>query len=110
MAALPVILGTDRAEQLKGTNSVEVIRGLGDYDEIVNGRGKDVVRGGTGMDNLVRYGGDTSVDRFSGGNNTVQSRDVPAVKDTVSCRAGTDTVYAGEADAVSGDCERVEAW
>ncbi len=110
MAALPVILGTDRAEQLKGTNSVEVIRGLGDCDEIVNGRGKDVVRGGSGMDNLVRYGGDTSVDRFSGGNNTVQSRDVPAVKDTVSCGAGTDTIYADKADVVSGDCERVKAW
>ena len=64
------------------------------------------------MDSLIGYGGDTSVDRFSGrgGNDTVQSGDVPVVRDTVSCGVGTDTVYADEADAVSGDCERVEAW
>jgi hypothetical protein len=40
----------------------------------------------------------------------VQSRDVPAVKDTVTCGAGTDTVYADKADVVSDDCERVKAW
>jgi Ca2+-binding RTX toxin-like protein len=64
------------------------------------------------VDNLIGYGGDTSVDRFhaGSGNDTVQSRDVPAVRDTVSCGAGTDTVYADKADTVSGDCERVKAW
>ncbi len=73
----------------------------------MDGRGKDVVYGG-GVDNHTGYGGDTPVDRFSGGgNDTVQSRDVPAVGDTVGCGAGTDTVYADKADAVSDDCERV---
>ena len=110
-AGSPLIVGTDRAEQPKGTNGAEEIRGLGGADEIVDGRGKDVVYGGGGVDNHTGYGGDTPVDRFSGGgNDTVQSRDVPAVGDVVGCGAGTDTVYADEADAVSGGCERVEAW
>ncbi len=112
LAALPLIVGTAAAEQLKGTNGAEEIRGLGGADEIVDGRGKDVIYGGGGVDNLIGYGGDTSVDRFhaGSGNDTVQSRDVPAVRDTVSCGAGTDTVYADKADTVSGDCERVKAW
>jgi Ca2+-binding RTX toxin-like protein len=78
----------------------------------VDGRGKDVVYGGSGVDNLIGYGGDTSVDRFSGGDgdDTVQSRDVPAVKDVVRCGTGTDTVYADKADTVSDACERVKAW
>jgi Ca2+-binding RTX toxin-like protein len=82
----PLIVGTDRAEQLKGTNGAEEIRGLGGADEIVDGRGRDVVYGGGDVDNLIGYGGDTSVDRFSGrgGNDTVQSRDVPAVGDAVA--------------------------
>ncbi len=52
------------------------------------------------------------MDRFYGGSggDTVQSRDVPAVKDTVDCGAGTDTVYADKADVVRDDCERVKAW
>ena len=110
LPALPLIVGTDHAEQLEGTNGAEEIRGLGGADEIVDGRGKDVVRGGRGVDNLIGYGGDTSVDRFSGGggNDTVQSRDIPALRDTVSCGTGTDTVYADKADTVSGDCERVK--
>ena len=111
LAALPLIVGT-AAEQLKGMNGAEEIRGLGGSDEIVDGRGRDTVYGGSGVDNLIGYGGDMSVDRFSGseGDDTVQSRDVPAVGDTVSCGTGTDTVYADKADAVSGDCERIKAW
>jgi Ca2+-binding RTX toxin-like protein len=112
LAALPLIVGTDRAEQIKGTRHAEEIRGLGGPDEIVDGRGKDAVYGGGGADDLIGYGGDTTVDRFSGGDggDTVQSRDVPAVKDVVRCGAGTDEVYADKADVISEDCERVKAW
>lgn len=111
LAGLPRIVGTDRAEQIKGTRSAEEIRGLGGPDEIVDGRGRDDVYGGSGADDLIGYGGDTTVDRFSGGggNDTVQSRDVPAAKDLVSCGAGSDKVYADKADFVSEDCERVKA-
>jgi hypothetical protein len=64
------------------------------------------------VDNLIGQGYDSSNDHFygDGGNDTIQSRDVPAVKDTVSCGTGTDTVYADKADLISGDCERVKVW
>ena len=112
LAALPLIVGTSHAEQIKGTRYAEEIRGLGGPDEIVDGRGKDAVYGGSGADDLIGYGGDTTVDRFSGGDgrDTVQSRDVPAVKDVVRCGTGTDKVYADKADVVSDNCERVKAW
>jgi len=112
LAALPVIFGTDHAEQIKGTRNAEEIRGLGGSDEIVDGRGKDAVHGGGGADDLIGYGGDASLDRFyaGSGNDTVQSRDVPAVKDVVRCGAGTDKVYADKGDVVSDNCERVKAW
>jgi hypothetical protein len=75
-----------------GTNKFEEIRDLAGQDEITDGFGKDFV-----------YGGDDSVDRFYGGagDDTVQSRDVPAAKDRV---------HADEADVVSSDCERLRAW
>jgi len=41
------------------------------------------------------------------GDATIQPGDVPASKDFVRCGPGIDTVYADEADVVSGDCERV---
>ena len=109
LAALPLLVGTDQAEQLKGTKNAEEIRGLGGGDEIVDGRGKDAVYGGSGVDNLIGYGGDTSMDRFyaGGGNDTIQSKDVPAVRDVVRCGTGTDIVSADKADLVSDDCERV---
>ena len=56
-----------------------------------------MVYGGKGKDNLVGYGGDTSLDRFYGGpgDDLMQPGDRPAVKDAVRCGPGTDTVYAG---------------
>ncbi len=107
-----VITGTEAGEQIKGTKAAETIDGLGGSDEITDGLGRDLVYGGTGADDLIGYGGDTSLDRFYGGrgNDIVQSRDVPAVKDVVSCGTGTDTVYADKADVVRGNCERVKAW
>jgi Ca2+-binding RTX toxin-like protein len=111
LAALPLIVGTSAGERITGTKNAEEIRGLGGADEITDGLGKDLVYGGKGADNLIGYGGDTSLDRFYGGqgNDIVQPRDVPAVKDVVSCGAGTDTVYADKADVVRDNCERVKA-
>jgi Ca2+-binding RTX toxin-like protein len=108
LAALPLIVGTNGGERIAGTNQAEEIRGLGGSDEISDGFGKDLAFGGMGGDNLIGTGGDTSVDRFYGGrgNDIFQPRDVPAVKDIVSCGAGTDTVYADKADVMASDCER----
>jgi len=52
------------------------------------------------------------VDRFYGraGGDTIQSRDIPAAKDHVSCGPGVDRVYADKADVVSGDCEKAKIW
>jgi hypothetical protein len=49
------------------------------------------------------------LDRFYGGpgDDLMQPGDRPSVKDAVRCGPGTDTVYADNKDAVSGDCERV---
>ena len=116
LAALPLIVGTNSGEQINGTKSAEEIRGLEGSDEISDeisdGLGADLVYGGIGADNLIGTASDTSVDRFYGGSggDIFQPRDVPAVKDMVSCGPGTDTVYAEKADVVGGDCEQVEAW
>src|SRR5215210_8140566 len=109
LAALPLIVGTNAAERITGTKNAEEIRGLGGSDEIADGLGKDLVYGGRGGDNLIGTGGDTSVDRFYGGagRDILQPRDIPAVKDYVSCGSGVDQVYADKADIISGNCEKV---
>jgi RTX calcium-binding nonapeptide repeat (4 copies) len=107
-----VLSGTDGEDQLNGMKGDDEIRGLGGPDEITDGPGRDLVYGGAEGDNLIGYGGDISVDRFYGGrgSDTLQTRDVPAVKDVVRCGAGIDTVYADKADVVFSDkCERVRA-
>ena len=113
LAALPLIVGTNAGERISGTKNAEEIRALGGSDEITDGLGGDLVYGNRGGDNLIGYGGDTSLDRFYGGrgNDIVQTRDVPAAKDVVSCGAGTDKVLAADKkDVVRDDCERVKAW
>jgi Ca2+-binding RTX toxin-like protein len=124
------IPGTDDTDIISGTGKSEHISGLGGddrlnggdgddliegglgSDELGDGSGRDIVNGNGGADNLIGQGGDTSADRFyaDSGRDTIQSRDVPAVKDTVECGAGTDTVYADKADVVADDCEQVRAW
>ena len=112
LADLPLIVGSNSGEQINGTSNAEEIRGLEGSDEISDGLSADLVYGGTGGDNLMGTASDTSVDRFYGGSgeDIFQPRDIPAVKDIVSCGPGTDTVYADKADVVGGDCEQVEAW
>jgi hypothetical protein len=109
VAELPLIVGTEKGEQIRGTRNAEEILGLGGADEITDGLGADLVYGGPGGDTLIGYGGDTSLDRFYGGSggDLIQPGDLPAVKDVVRCGGGTDTVYADKKDAVSDDCERV---
>ena len=102
------ISGLGGGDQINGNGGTDLVRGGPGRDELSDGRGRDTVYGGAGVDNLIGYG-DTSVDHFyaGGGDDTVQSRDVPAVKDVVSCGAGIDTVYADKADVVSDNCEHV---
>jgi Ca2+-binding RTX toxin-like protein len=112
LAALPRIVGTNSGEQINGTKNAEEIHGLEGSDEISDSLGADLVYGGIGGDNLIGTASDTSVDRYYGGSgeDIFQPRNVPAVKDMVSCGPGTDTVYADKADVVGGDCEQVKVW
>src|SRR5215208_6330494 len=77
-----LITGTDHTDFLTGTGKSEHILGLGGGDRLNGGGGADLV----------------------------QVRDVPAVKDSVDCGPGIDTVYADEADVVADNCERVKVW
>jgi Ca2+-binding RTX toxin-like protein len=116
-----IISGTEKSEHISGLGGDDRLNGGGGddliegglgSDELGDGSGRDIVNGNGGADNLIGQGGDTSADRFyaESGRDTIQSRDVPAVKDTVECGAGTDTVYADKADVVADDCEQVRAW
>ena len=81
------IMGTDHTDILSGTGKAEQISGLSGGDKL------------NGADNLIGQAGDTSDDRFNGGGDIVQSRDAPAVKDTVECGPGT--VYATSSEATA---------
>jgi Ca2+-binding RTX toxin-like protein len=116
-----IISGTEKSEHISGLGGDDRLNGGGGddlvegglgSDELGDGRGRDTVNANDGADNLIGQGGDTSVDHFyaDSGRDTIQTRDVPAVKDTVECGAGTDTVYADMADVVGDDCEQVRAW
>lgn len=109
--------GTKRSEELRGLSGDDFVNGLGGNDivrggagrdEVGGGRGADVVYGGPGRDNMIGHA-DKDLDRFYGGrgNDTIQVRDVPAVKDVVNCGAGKkDKVYVDKLDKVK-NCEIV---
>src|ERR687893_348498 len=77
-------------------------------DSITGTEGEDIISGTGKSEHILGLGGD---DRLNGGGGgaPVRARDAPAVKDTVECGPGTDTVYADKADVVGDDCERIEA-
>lgn len=119
------LVGTDERDVISGTGKDETILGRGGDDTLNGFRGKDVVRGGDGPDEMGGgYGADTiygnagndnlidapDKDRdfvYGGiGNDHVQVRDFPAVKDVVYCGPGTDTAYVDRLDVTKG-CERL---
>ena len=113
-----IFTGTDKAEQISGLGGGDQINGGGGddlveggkgSDEVADGLGQDTVYGGAGKDNLIGEGGDTSLDHFyaGSGDDILQPRDVPAVKDVINCGPGTDKVYADQADVVRDNCEQV---
>jgi Ca2+-binding RTX toxin-like protein len=126
VAVAASFVGTDERDVISGTKQDEVIRGLGGDDTLNGFGGRDTVRGGDGPDEM---GGGTGSDKAYGnagndnlidapdkdkdflyggtGNDTVQVRDFPAVKDVVYCGPGDrDTAYVDRLD-VTHDCERV---
>lgn len=92
-----VIVGTDRAETLRGTNGRDLIFGMGGADSIygnggddclVGGDGADSIRGGDGNDVLI---GGADADSLKGENgNDVLVGEFP---DTLNGGSGIDTCY-----------------
>ena len=125
LATSVVLPGTDERDVISGTKQDEVIKGMGGDDTLNGFGGQDVVKGGDGPDEMgggngsdKAYGNagndnlidapDKNKDLLYGGtgDDMVQVRDFPAVKDVVYCGPGTDTAYVDRLD-VTNDCERV---
>lgn len=84
----------DSKDSLYGGAGNDVIRDDGSNDRLYGG-GNDNIAGGDGRDF-----GDAGA-----GNDVIRTK--AESLDTVKCGAGKDTVYAGPADKVFGDCEKV---
>jgi hypothetical protein len=121
--------GTDGADEFRlsqvGTPSTmdgrggdDVLRSGDGPDHLDGGPGNDSVDGGFGDDVLIGGPGrDTISGDLAGGdcgplwctypygNDTIEARDGEV--DSVTCGAGTDTVYADPQDVVAPDCENV---
>jgi hypothetical protein len=88
------VLGTDRAETLRGTASADFAEARRGDDLLRLGRGDDVGKGGEGNDRL-----------FGGPGNDVLAGGVG--RDRIFCGSGKDLAYAGRRDRVARDCEKV---
>jgi Ca2+-binding RTX toxin-like protein len=125
VAVAASITGTQDRDVLDGSGKNETISGLGGPDTLNGSGGRDTVKGGDGGDEA---GGGAGADEVYGGpgddylidapdnyrdvlhgnsgEDNVQVRDFPAVKDVVYCGSGRDTSYVDRLDVVH-DCEVV---
>ncbi len=94
--------GTEGQDRIEGTDRTDKISGLG------GGYGADEVYGNVGDDVLIDHP-DKNTDVLYGGSgdNEVQLRDFPAVRDEIYCGSGRDKAYVDRLDEVSG-CEIVK--
>lgn len=99
------LIGGSGDDTLRGGDGDDTLRGLGGNDRIDGGSGADVVDGGDGND---RLDGGTGSDVLTGGagDDALVSRD-SGQADGADCGAGSDSVVADRADALSG-CEAVD--
>ena len=118
--------GADRIEVVQVAEPSELNGGVGDdflktsdgADRLDGGGGADTLDGGFGDDTLVGGPGPDSIAgdhpggecgiywcKLPSGNDTIDARD--GERDSVTCGAGADTVYADTADAVAPDCETI---
>jgi Ca2+-binding RTX toxin-like protein len=123
--AADITRGTEDRDVLDGSGKNETISGFGGPDTLDGAGGRDTVKGGDGGDEA---GGGTGADEVYGGpgddylidapdndrdvlyghsgEDNIQVRDFPAVKDVVYCGSGRDTAYVDRLDVVH-DCEIV---
>jgi hypothetical protein len=80
------VVGTPKADVLRGTRGPDTINGRGGNDRLYGLAGSDVLIGGAGNDRLVGGPG----------------------KDTLRCGPGKDVAVADENDVVGSDCEDVQ--
>jgi Ca2+-binding RTX toxin-like protein len=111
-----VLDGSGKNETISGRGGPDTLNGAGGRDTVKGGDGGDEAGGGPGADEV--YGGpgddylidapDNYRDVLHGnsGEDNVQVRDFPAVKDVVYCGSGRDTAYVDRLDVVH-DCEIV---
>jgi hypothetical protein len=114
--------GTEKKDQIRGSDDSEFIRGLrgGDRlrakggDDCVRGnRGKDRIRDGKGEDEVKagkgrdRIGGGPGKDQFKGGAKRDRIKSKDGARDVVRCGKGRDKVIADKRDKLR-NCERVK--
>ena len=87
--------GTAGRDVLRGTPGRDVLRGLGGADRLYGFGGDDVLLGGRGRDRLF------------GGSGSDVLRAADGARDTITCGAGRDRVYADRVDRIARDCELV---
>jgi len=86
-----VIIGTNKADRIDGTNGNDVIISLGGNDRINAKKGDDKVCSGDGKDNVHSGPGDDMVDPGAG-------------RDTVNLGPGMDQVFARDGERDTIDC------
>jgi Ca2+-binding RTX toxin-like protein len=93
---------------INGLGGSDIVRGGPGEDEVGGGYGADIVYGGRGDDTMIDHPDeDRDVMRGGRGNDNVQVRDFPAVRDVVDCGPGDrDIAYVDRLDVVE-DCEKV---
>jgi hypothetical protein len=102
------IVGTPKADKIKGSRGNDVICGLGGNDKITGRGGRDLIDGGSGKDRLTggakadTLAGLAGKDRANGGAGADRIG-TGAKKDRLAGKAGKDRLHSGRAkDRVSG--------
>ena len=93
---VPTIVGTSKADDLKGTDGRDVVLALDGDDTIDTGRGRDVVCAGDGFDFVKTGPGRDLVRGGPGDDNVLAGRG----KDVVRGLAGIDSLFGGPGDDV----------
>jgi len=98
------VVGTRRADRLRGSSGPDELRGLAGDDRLAGGRGDDLLRGHAGDDRLDGGPG-RDVLRGGSGDDRLSARD--GARDVVDCGPGRrDRAIVDRRDRVTG-CERV---
>jgi Ca2+-binding RTX toxin-like protein len=106
------IIGTPKADVIRGSSGNDVICGLGGNDKIVGATGKDLIDGGSGNDRLVGSGGADVLAGLAGKDKLTGSSKGDRIGggakgDRIAGNGGKDHIKAGGgADRISGGASR----